>query len=189
MWWLDRRQEMEKLKLSLERIVAWHKRRGRKVVDLLQPGLSATALKAPLVLHADVVHLYKWGNGTRVSQDYVLNDLYFTPGYYLLSFDHALDAYNRLVSSTSWHESWFPVMTSGGGDYYGVDHALGDVIHYIRDYSDCPVQYLSLTAMMQSAAECYESDSYFLDDRGLVQVNTDAECIIARRLNPQVDYW
>jgi cell wall assembly regulator SMI1 len=180
---------MEMLELSLERIVAWHKRYRRKVVDLLQPGRSATALKAPLLLHADVVHLYKWHNGTRVSQEYVLNDLYFTPGYYLLSFDHALDAYDRLVSNACWQESWFPVMTSGGGDYYGVDQSAGDVIDYIRDYPDRPVQYSSLTTMMQSAAECYESDAYFLDDHGLVQVNTAAERIIARRLNPQVDYW
>src|SRR5262245_27938389 len=184
---------MATLAAALERIVAWHKRHGRKVVDLLQPGLiaqSITAGTAPLLLHDDVVHLYMWRNGTRISQEYVLNDFYFIPGYYLLSLEDALDAYSSLISNTDWEKDCFPVLTSGGGDYYGVYYErLGKVSQYVRGYSDHPVQYLSLPVMMQTVAELYESGAYSLDDRGFFEVNADAERLIASRLNPGLDCW
>jgi cell wall assembly regulator SMI1 len=181
------------LEPALERIVAWHKQHGRKVVDLLQPGLTAqaiTAATAALPLHDDVVQFYLWRNGTRISQEYVLNDHYFIPGYYLLSLKDALDAYHSLISNTDWQNGWFPILTSGGGDYYGVNFVQqGKVIHYVRDYPDYQMKYLSLSTMMQTAAECYESGAYSLDDRGFFEVNADAERLIARRLNPGLDYW
>lgn len=181
------------LEQALERIFTWHKQRGRKVVDLLQPGLTAqmvTAQKVPFVLNADVVLLYTWRNGTRVSQEYILNDHYFTPGYYLMSLDDALDAYNSLIANTDWQKCWFPILTSGGGDYYGVDHAQqGHVIHYIRGYPYHPVKYLSITTMMQTVSQCYECGAYSLDDNGFFKINTDAERKIARRLNPGLNYW
>jgi hypothetical protein len=176
------------LEQVLERIFTWHKQYSRKVVDLLLPGLAAqmiTARTAPLVLRADVVHLYMWRNGTRVSQEYLLNDLYFTPGYYLLSLDAAVDAYHSRIANTNWQKRWFPILASGGGDYYGVDQGQqGHVIHYMRDYPDHPVQYLSLTTMMLTVAECYESGAYSLDDRGFLEVDAEAERMIASRLNP-----
>src|SRR5262245_11328324 len=104
---------METLKAALERILAWHKQHGRKVVDLLQPGLTAQSITAgttPLLLHDDVVHLYMWHNGTRISQKYVLNEFYFTPGYYLLSLEDALNAYSSLISNTNWKKDCFPVL-------------------------------------------------------------------------------
>jgi cell wall assembly regulator SMI1 len=181
------------LKAALERIVTWHKQHGRKVVDLLQPGLTAqsiTAATAGLLLNDEVVQLYMWRNGTRVSQEYVLNDHYFTPGYYLLSLEDALDAYHSLIGNTDWENGCFPILTSGGGDYYGVNHEQqGRVIHYVRDYPDHPVKYLSLSTMMQTVAECYESGAYSLDDRGFFEVNADAERMIASGLNPGLDYW
>ena len=181
------------LEPALERIATWHKQRGRKVVDLLQLGLSAqaiTAATAALLVHDDVVHLYMWRNGTRVSQEYVLNDHYFIPGYYLLSLDDALDAYHSLIRNTDWEKGCLPILSSGGGDYYGVDHEQqGKVIHYIRDYPDRPIKYLSLTTMMETVAECYEVGAYSLDDRGFFEVNSDAERMIASRLKPSLGYW
>lgn len=181
------------LEQALERIFTWHKQRGRKVVDLLQPGLTAqmiTVRKVPIVLRADVVQLYMWHNGTRVSQEYVLNEHYFTPGYYLLSLDDALDAYHSCIANTDWQKCWFPILTSGGGDFYGVDHAQqGRVIHYFRDYPNHPVHYLNITTLMQTVAECYESGAYSLDDRGFFLVNTDAERKIASQFNPGLCYW
>jgi cell wall assembly regulator SMI1 len=177
---------------ALEHIFSWYKQHGRKVVALLQPGLTAqmiTGRKATLVLDADVVHLYMWRNGTRFSQEYVLNDHYFTPGYYLLSLVDAPDVYLSRIANPDWQKCRFPILTSGGGDYYGVDHAQqGHVIHHIRDYPNHPVQYLSITAMMQTVAECYESGAYSFDDRGFFEVNADVERMIAR-LNPSLDYW
>lgn len=182
------------LEQSLERIFTWHKQRGRKVVDLLQPELTAqiiTAQRVPFVLNSDVILLYMWHNGTHVSQEYILNDHYFTPGYYLMSLDDALEAYHSLIdNNTDWQKCWFPILTSGGGDYYGVDHAQqGHVIHYIRGYLGHPVKYLSITTMMHTVAQCYECGAYSLDDHGFFKVNEDAEREIARRFNPGLNYW
>lgn len=181
------------LEAALERILIWHKQHGRKVVDLLQPGLtneSITTLTAGLLLDDDVIHLYRWRNGTRVSQDYVLNDHYFIPGYYLLSLDDALNAYHSLISNTAWEKGCFPILTSGGGDYYGVHHEQqGNVMHYVRGYPKQPAQYLSLNTMMKTVAECYEAGAYFLDDRGFFELNATAERMIASRLNPGLDHW
>ena len=181
------------LEAALDRILTWHKQHGRKVVELLHPGLTAhsiTAATAGLLLNNEVVQLYMWRNGTRVSQEYVLNDHYFIPGYYLLSLEDALDAYDILTGNTDWEYGCLPILTSGGGDYYGVNHEQqGKVIHYVRDYPDHPVKYLSLSTMMKTVAECYESGAYSLDDRGFFEVNADLERMIASRLNPSVDYW
>lgn len=181
------------LKQALERIFTWHKQRGRKVVDLLQPGLTAqmvTDRKAPFVLNDDLLLLYTWHNGTRVSQEYILNDHYFIPGYYLMSLDDALDSYHNLIANTNWQKCWFPILTSGGGDYYGVgQEQQGHVINYIRGYPDHPVKYLNITTMMQTVAQCYECGAYYLDERGFFKVNADAERRIAKKLNPGVKYW
>jgi hypothetical protein len=139
------------------------------------------------VLHADVVQLYRWRNGTRVSQDYLLNEHYFTPGYYLLSLDDALHACDMLTANTGWQKGWFPILTSGGGDYYGVEDANGGhVIHHMLESLRYPVKYLSLTTMMQTVAQCYESGAYYLDNRGFFVVDADAERVIARQFNAGV---
>jgi hypothetical protein len=181
------------LEQSLERILAWHRSRHRKVIDLLQPGLTAETIDgrvAPLAPRADVVRLYEWRDGTLLSQDFVLNDHYLIPGYYLMSLDDGLHAYRGLTADTPWSQHWFPILASGGGDYYGVDDVdPGHVIHYIRGHPTYLIQYSDLTSMMQSVAQCYESGVYAVDDSGFFEVDLDAEAMIARQFNPGMAYW
>ena len=99
------------LETALERIVTWHKQHGRKMVNLLQPGLTAqaiTAATAGLPLNDDLVQLYMWRNGTRVSQEYVLNDHYFIRGYYLLSLEDALKLTTVLLAIPIGRKAAFP---------------------------------------------------------------------------------
>jgi cell wall assembly regulator SMI1 len=183
---------MVMLEEALERILTWHKQHGRKVADLLQPGLTAAAIAdrtTPFALAGDAAQLYLWRNGTRLSQEHVLNDHYFTPGYYLLSLEDALEAYGNLTDYTEWQKGWLPVLASGGGDYYGVDAKEGRVIHHLRDSPHYRIKYLSLTNMMESVAECYESGAYYLDDGGFFEVNTEEERRIAGKWNAGVAYW
>lgn len=103
-------------------------------------------------------------DGTRVSQEYVLNDHYFVPGYCLLSLDHARRDYRSLLG--------------GGDDYYGVDGAgSGRVIHHPRESPRYRTKYSSMTTMMKSVAQCYEAGVYSLDESGFFEVASDAETL------------
>lgn len=182
--------EMSALIDAADEILAWLRQHQRVVVDLLQPGLSEDAVRAehtPFALSPGVAGLYRWRNGTRLSQEHALDDHYFVPGYYFLALEDALAA-RRTYGDIEW-KSWLPLFANGGGDFYVVDHQSGQILSFMNDLPDAAPIYASVTAMLKTAAACYRQGAYFVGGDGLLDVNEEAEKQLARRHNPGIAYW
>lgn len=187
---------MEDLKDALGRILLWHETHNRLIVNLLQKGLSVSEVGGktaalPFNFTEELVELYTWRNGTKVSQQHTLNDHYFLPGYYLLSLEDAIYNYQSLEDSLVELTPGLPILTSGGGDFYIAQcgeeiEVSGGVINYLRGEYEHPYTYLTVTSMMITVAECYETGAYFLTNDGLLKIDNVMEANIARKFNPGV---
>jgi cell wall assembly regulator SMI1 len=80
---------------SLRTIEAHLARLRRPVMQLLQPGLSREQIekheaKLQFKLTPDLVNLYRVRNGTAAREGDIIDDLWFFPGFYLLSLEEAV---------------------------------------------------------------------------------------------------
>ena len=184
---------------ALDRIISWFKSQDMPLIELLEPGLSTASIKAqsnslPIQLPEDLIRIYLWRNGTTLSQEHNLNSHYFQPGYYLLSLKNAMHYYQIYRAGANWDPFWFPILASGGGDFYvvvcGSDvRENGQILNFIRGENDTPRIYLNIKTMIFTIAECYDSGAYFLDEFGFLKINYKLEAEIAQELNPGVEEW
>lgn len=193
---------MQPLKEALDEILTKLVDLNRPLAHLLQEGLLTEAIyeqskTLPVQFSQEIVELYSWRNGTKIHEGNPLIDLYFFPGYYFLSLENACSDYesfrdSELIELGLWKLNWFPLFTSGGGDYYVVDcpddlAAAAPVISYIRGEPEHEVIYTSLTSMMQTIAECYKAGVYQLVGESW-NIDFVAEARIAQKYNPGISY-
>lgn len=172
-------------------------RLGRRVLlQSLQPGLpGARAHEAfgqvGLNPPPELVTLYGWRNGTsteRVS----LDDIHLFPGFYLLSVDDAVANYQAFVTDSRWRTGWLPVLANGGGDFYVVDlssSASSPVRHFRIDELEHPIEFSSLSSLLETLAEAFERGVFFVDPGGYLEMSDRAFGDLAAELNPDVDWW
>src|SRR5260370_37961757 len=134
------------------------------VVSLLQPGLSATEVAQiegtlPFQLTEELRTVYKWRNGTRAEEGDLLERLWFYPGFYLVSLQEACEVYQDREHAPQWRQGWFSLLEDGAGDAFVVpckkrvlDSA--PVIGFIHGEPEQPVEYLDVTKLMETFADC-----------------------------------
>ncbi len=183
---------------ALARIEAGFNRLGLPVHHLLCPGISRDAVEKEFrefgfALTDELARLWNWRDGTDVVGR-VLDDTHFFPGFYLISHADSIEHYRRFRNDHRWDPSWVPIFANGGGDFYVVSltasrRPTSEVIGFILGEETHPVEFLSLTVMLEVIAECYEHGAYFLSDEGYLETNDEIEIAIASRLNPGVERW
>jgi len=184
---------------ALDRIAINLAQSNRAVAQKLQPGLTpgeiaARAATLPFALTNEIQALYQWRNGTLVVEGDLLGQVYFFPGFYLLSLDEAVQTYAERKGSRQWRPYWFPVFADGGGDFYVVPCApkrreAAEVIGFIHGEPEQAVEYESLASMMQTLDACYAQRAFFVDDDGELEVDDNKHQKIAHQFNPQVEEW
>ena len=82
---------------------------------------------------------------------------------------------------------WFPIFTFEG-EYYSVigSEKQRDSSPIILIYHDETVEYVSLTAMMQTIAECYQRGTYYINDEGSWESKQSEKEKIFLKYNPGV---
>jgi cell wall assembly regulator SMI1 len=190
---------MAKLIQSADGILHWLAERRRPVAESLRVGLSDMELRdfekaLDWRLPQEAKDLFRWRNGVRVPQDGLLDDIYFFPGYYLLSVSEALEHMGTHVELGLWPRQWFPIFGSGGGDFHVLDCGRGDersspVVWFIRGEPKHWDSYVSLTTMMDSLAEGFAEGALYVDEAGFLEMDERRYAPIARKHNPDLELW
>lgn len=170
----------------------------RPISRLLRKGLPADQLERlqgtlGWRLPAEAIELYGWRNGVREDPKVVLDDIYFFPGYCLLSFQDALDFRRTYRDAGLWPDRWFPVFHSGGGDFKVLDcgrssDASVPVVSVIKGEQPFD-EYSSLSSMMTSLADGFAERAFYISREGFLEVDDQRYAAIAHRHNPNIDAW
>ena len=184
---------------ALDACAAHLARLGCPAASLLQSGLAAAEVarveaKLPFQLTGELRAVYRWRNGTPVKEGVILGSLWFFPGFYLPPLEDARRSFEARKLAPQWRKGWYPLFENGAGDFYIVpckkkatDRA--PVIGFIHGEPEQSVEYLNVTAMIETLAECYAQGAFFVNADGLLDIDDDAHARIARLHNPGVTEW
>ena len=167
------------------------------VLQLLGPGIDAELVRTELASRAlptsaELEALYEWHNGTNASPETLLGSMWLLPGFYLLSLDESIADYDTFKNDAQWNASYFPVFADGGGDFYVLDFAHETeppIRRFYSEWAEQPLEYESLSAMIETAAAAFEAKAIHVNGAGYVDVDDEAFAIIAAQMNPRVSWW
>lgn len=171
---------------------------GRKVVQMLRPGLSAKTIalrlaERQLFVDAQLQTLYGWRNGTDAGTGVTLDELHLVPGFYLLSLEDALANYDAFAGDQRWDPAWLPVLANGGGDFLVLDlsgaGSLAPVRHFRIEQSDHPIEYGSAEEMFATFERAFDQGIFYVDSNGYLEMDDEAYAVLAASLNPAVAWW
>ncbi|HEY6556224.1 MAG TPA: hypothetical protein VI072_03085 [Polyangiaceae bacterium] len=123
-----------------------------------------------------------------------METLWFYPGFYLVSLEEACEVFKERERAPQWRRGWFPLLEDGAGDSFVVpckkkqtDRA--PVIGFIHGEPEQSVEYIDVTTMMETFADCFAQGAFLLDEDGSLEIDDDLHRQIARRHNPGVAEW
>jgi cell wall assembly regulator SMI1 len=157
----------------------------------LDPSLVAHAMGAlDLDVSPDVQELFAWHDGTDTAVDARLGQLWLWPGFSMPSLAEDVANYQAFRADRRWRPEWFPLFADGGGDFYVWDAAEGGAVRHFRlEYSEHPVEFGSLTSLVETLAVAYESRIIDIGADGWLEQDDEAFDAVAARVNPGVAWW
>ncbi|MFB8796566.1 MAG: SMI1/KNR4 family protein [Microcoleus sp.] len=207
---------MEQLTNALKRILKWIKTNDSHRASIWQTGLSLSEIEErvkvlPFCLPQEVYELYKWRNGfipgTRGwMQGFGGHDFYnldFVIKNYFNQIEYCktcavLD--NNPSSEPLRNPQWFSLLGHDKRDYFviGEQEQKQESPVFCFDYGDWDdfrpkLKYSSLTSMMLTIAECYETGAYYhykVEGREITSfgMNYPAAESIRKKYNPDCEY-
>jgi len=171
------------------------------ILDILQPGIDRNLIdnlisELDLSFKMEVYELYAWRNGTMDTKRKIIGAMtLFTNGIFY-SLEQSIDVYKyNALENAHWNRNYFPLFSSGGGDYLLMDLGKGKfegaIFLYSPAllYSSTPLTiYDSLEMLLLSVLECYQQKAYdFID--GILETDIDMEFSICKKNNPHSKYW
>lgn len=167
-----------------------------KVLQLLQPGVSADRVRASLESIGlrsteEIEAVYEWHDGI-ADTDAAVGQITLWPAFYFTSLEETVANYQAFVDDPRWMPGWLPMFANGGGDFYVVDlSAPGDtpVRHFRIDEQEHPVEFLSLTAMFATLEEAFRRGYFFVTAEGVFRKDYPAFGKLAAEMNPDVAWW
>lgn len=188
---------MSELTQALNRIMIWLSKNQPSFANSFLPGLTNQEIQTkiqhlPIELPEEIYELYCWRNGTEGR-----HNCEFYPALNFLTLEKAVKLYEDIVTLDNTEEEikfegykLFPFITT--------DAELTNVL--VKDkqekssliidlyLEDCEPEiiYTSLTNMMLTIAECYETGAYYLSEDGFVEQNEAKATEILRKYNPEI---
>lgn len=186
---------------ALERILIWLQQNAPSSASCLQPGLTYSEIENKVqnllfLLPAEVYDLYQWRNGVYYGEE---DFNFFCPGYCFNSLEEALIQYEELVDSAEklaeelwldpaeiWNQNWFPIF-SYDRDYLFIigeaeqQKSISPVMGSFRGNPGPNLMYSSITNMMLTVAECYDTGVYYLDEDNYVTINYAQEELVREK--------
>jgi len=191
---------MNTIRRTCEIILEYHSKLGHPIAHLLKPGLTDDALQSnslrlPLHIPQSAIELFKWHNGTEQGVA-TFNDMWFFPGYFLVSLEEAIDIYLELRKEVPerWDSNWLPIFDSGSGDYCAIACGLmpsadGEVIVYRIGDVSTESEFSTLESMLQTISTCFENGAYSVAPTGEFDQDDSQVSKTARRLNLNIRRW
>lgn len=192
---------MSKVVEQAEHILAWHEAQSREVARRLCPGLTRREIedyekRLGWKLPQEAYDFFGWRNGVDRHGAKMHDDLCFYPGFFPLSLEEAVVEIADLLDFglPLWQAGWLPLFGDVSDardvlDCTRIEGGSAPVLFYMGQDPEHPVQYLSLAAMLETLADCFEQGVFFVDREGLLDMDWDGYCIVGRKINPGVDFW
>lgn len=188
---------MTDLTNALNRIFAWLEKNSPSTISGFKPGLSSEEIEEklsalPFRVAEEVRELYRWRNG-----DEMCNTVF---GHlWLMSLDTACE-YSEYFNDEDMIEIregdekpryLFPIFSWEDSESFSIQGSesmttTGPIFHMIY-YADSNFVFISLTAMMLTLAECYETGVYAVGEYGIEMVDGIEFDRIRRKYNPGTD--
>jgi len=199
---------------ALNRILRWIQQHKPGYVEYLQPGLSIAEIEdlvreLPIQLSPEVYELYQWRNGARKggwSQEtaWLFENWTFKP------LQEVVAEYQECLSRESLQKTYrvqpkpYFKIFNGFSIFYNIDPSKTGFIWLNKILNFCPVifeyfdegslsileKYTSLTSMMLTIAECYETGACYIDSEVyggyFISRNPDKSHQIWRKYNSQI---
>jgi len=189
----------ENLHAVLEKILLWVEKLEIPLNKYLMDGENYEYIKnelgKKLLLEpsAELLELYSWKNGVKITKDIYLDEIQFIPGYHFLSFQDAISTYNNMKKNHDWNINWFPFMSNGGGDFYAInllnnENKINVVIGYLRGESEQIVEYECISSMFNTFLKDYEDGVIYKDKNGYLEIDDDDHLKNSITYNPSINY-
>jgi cell wall assembly regulator SMI1 len=186
---------------ALERILIWLKQNAPSSASSLRPGLAYSEIENRVeellfLLPNEFYDLYQWRNGVYYGEE---DFNFFCPGYSFNSLEEALIQYEELLDSAEklaeelwldpaeiWNPNWFPIFSYDRDYLFIIGEAehhkpLSPVMGCFRGNSGPDLMYSSITNMMLTVAECYDTGVYYLDEDNYVIINYAQEELVREK--------
>ncbi|OCQ91191.1 hypothetical protein BCD64_24570 [Nostoc sp. MBR 210] len=190
---------MERLEIihCLERILNWLQQNAPSYIEGFLPGLSYEEIEEkvsnlPFKLSEEVYNLYHWRNGTN-SQAMIFVYHYF---WHLdMVLEISSDCVNDPLSQEFRQQAGEPLYLFPIFEYEGEYFAVAGqttlvetapVYHIDADAGEVRLAFNSLTAMMQTIAETYETGGYYLTPEGQLEWDDKKFRSIRLKYNPEL---
>ncbi|PSL19890.1 SMI1/KNR4 family protein [Chitinophaga ginsengisoli] len=140
-----------------------------------------------ITLPPEVYELFEWRNGLKESSDETIGNSLLFPWGIQEPFDRCFSVYKSSSDQKYFPKQYFPIFTSGGGDYILIncdksDESYGYLYwHSLALYgTERDVRYTSLATLLQCVLECFEAGAYSFVD-GALEINHDlADAVLAK---------
>ncbi|MCC3415948.1 MULTISPECIES: SMI1/KNR4 family protein [unclassified Microcoleus] len=206
---------MEELTNALERILKWMQKHDPQIATIWQAELSLSEIEEkvrllPFRLPQEVYELYQWRNGfiqraQGWSQGWGGHDSYnldFLIKNYFDSINYSEECVafaNNSSSESLRNPQWFSLFGHDKQDYFIIGEQKKQVSPvFCFDYGDWDdfrpkLKYSSLTSMMPTIAECYETGAYYhykVEGREITSfgMNYPVAESIRKKYNPDCEY-
>lgn len=184
---------------ELKSILHHHVRLNTQIPGRLNDGISLDEIRRqseslPFALPEEVEQLFQWRNGTNIEEGDLLDARWFFPGFYFPSLQEAIRVVHERRDAPQWREGWFPVFMDGAGNHYlsccrKQNSARAEIVGFLHGEPEQVVEYESLEAMIKTLEACFAEGAFFLDDRGVLDMDDEHHREIAHRFNPGIEEW
>ena len=188
---------MSELTQALNRIMAWLSANQPSFANSFLPGLTNEQIQAavkyiPFELPEEIYELYRWRNGTEAR-----HDCDFYPAMNFITLEKAVKLYEDIATLDNTEEeirfegyNLFPFIVTDA-EFTNVlikdkQEKSSPVIDFYAEDCETQIVYSSLTNMMLTIAECYETGAYYLSEDGFVEEKKPKVAQILRKYNPEL---
>jgi hypothetical protein len=175
------------------------------VLKYLKAGISKKTIQESLArifpdlrLHHELYELYRWHNGTNTDSSTYNELFYLFPTFYLNSFEEIFMLYKHNYFNLI-ENKMIPLFSTGNGELLAIniDKSYGDIsktpIFYLQNWDHSSEIYTTIYddvySMFETAIECYNKKSFYIDNDGLLVMDFEKSWEISKEMNPNSDYW
>ncbi|MFB8796564.1 MAG: HEAT repeat domain-containing protein [Microcoleus sp.] len=187
---------------ALERIMNWLRKHQPDYAASFLPGLKSEEIQAAeakvgFKLPPEIYELYQWRNGTEEDAKAVcFPTMQFLPLFTAVECSQGWNGYileeKKIIEDSKWYEtSPLFIFLQNNCDFCGVpivDYQIEKSPVVVLGEGYLPyIFYTSLTDMMLTLAECYETNAYYLAKDGYIEEEECKAAVVLRKYNSELN--
>jgi hypothetical protein len=87
------------------------------------------------------------------------------------------------------HGIYLPLLRNYSSDFYVLDSQAHHICLLNHDDAEINVLYDNPLNFLETLVQNYEEEVYYLDDDGFLDYDSDKEYEVARKMNPEIEFW